>query len=163
MKNYVLGVIGSIIGALIATLPWILMYIYGEMMLSLLAILIAFGAFYGYKLFKGKIDKKLPIIISVVSIIAISIATLIIIPGALLIEAGVDANIENFKILYEDSDFFSAIMKDYVVSIIFTIIGISGVVINLKKQLNSGVSSEEITLMNKKDTSKKIEENNQKF
>ena len=33
MKNYVLGVIGSIIGALIATLPWILMYIYGEMML----------------------------------------------------------------------------------------------------------------------------------
>ena len=60
MKNYVLGVIGSIIGALIATLPWILMYIYGEMMLSLLAILIAFGAFYGYKLFKGKIDKKLP-------------------------------------------------------------------------------------------------------
>ncbi len=163
MKNYVLGVIGSIIGALIATLPWILMYIYGEMMLSLLAILIAFGAFYGYKLFKGKIDKKLPIIISVVSIIAISIATLIIIPGALLIEAGVDANIENFKILYEDSEFFSAIMKDYVVSIIFTIIGISGVVINLKKQLNSGVSSEEITLMNKKDTSKKIEENNQKF
>ena len=137
MKNYVLGVIGSIIGALIATLPWILMYIYGEMMLSLLAILIAFGAFYGYKLFKGKIDKKLPIIISVVSIIAISIATLIIIPGALLIEAGVDANIENFKILYEDSEFFSAIMKDYVVSIIFTIIGISGVVINLKKQLNS--------------------------
>ena len=130
---------------------------------SLLAILIAFGAFYGYKLFKGKIDKKLPIIISVVSIIAISIATLIIIPGALLIEAGVDANIENFKILYEDSEFFSAIMKDYVVSIIFTIIGISGVVINLKKQLNSGVSSEEITLMNKKDTSKKIEENNQKF
>lgn len=163
MKNYVLGVIGSIIGALIATLPWILMYIYGEMMISLLAILIAFGAFYGYKLFKGKIDKKLPIIISVVSIIAISIATLIIIPGALLIEAGVDANIENFKILYEDSEFFSAIMKDYVISIIFTIIGISGVVINLKKQLNSGVSSEEITLMNKKDTSKKIEENNQKF
>lgn len=163
MKNYVLGVIGSIIGALIATLPWILMYIYGEMMISLLAILIAFGAFYGYKLFKGKIDKKLPIIISVVSIIAISIATLIIIPGALLIEAGVDANIENFKILYEDSEFFSAIMKDYVVSIIFTIIGISGVVINLKKQLNSGVSTEEITLINKKDTSKKIEENNQKF
>lgn len=149
MKNYILGVVGSIIGALIATLPWILMYIYGEMMLSLLAILIAFGAFYGYKLFKGKIDKKLPIIVSVVSIIAISIATLLIIPFALLMEANLEASFENLKILYENSEFFSAIMRDYVISVIFTIIGISGVVISLKKQLNNGISTEKITLINK--------------
>ncbi len=67
-ENYVLGILGSLIGAIIATIPWVLMYIYGKAILSALAILVAFGAFYGYKLCHGPINKKLLIIIVLVSV-----------------------------------------------------------------------------------------------
>ena len=47
-KKYLPGIIGALLGGLIASIPWILMYVYGEMMLSLLAIIIALGALKGY-------------------------------------------------------------------------------------------------------------------
>ena len=56
--SYITGIIGAIIGGAIATIPWVLAYVYGGMMLSILAALIAAGEFYGYKLAKGKISKK---------------------------------------------------------------------------------------------------------
>ena len=49
--NYITGIIGLILGGLIATIPWILVYVYGDMMFSVLSVFIAAGEFYGYKLF----------------------------------------------------------------------------------------------------------------
>ena len=43
--NYLTGIIGATIGGFIATIPWVLAYVYGNMMLSLLAVLIAAGEF----------------------------------------------------------------------------------------------------------------------
>ena len=47
--SYFTGIIGALIGGIIASIPWVLVYVYGNMMLSLLAVLIAAGEFYGYK------------------------------------------------------------------------------------------------------------------
>jgi len=137
-KSYLLGIIGGLIGGFIATIPWIMMYVYGEMILSLLAIIIALGVLKGYQLFKGKVDKKLPIIIVVISVISVTVATLLIIPCLLLIKDGEAASIENLKILYEYDEFVGAIIKDYAISVVFTFLGISGVVANVKKQINEG-------------------------
>jgi len=137
-KSYLLGIIGGLIGGFIATIPWIMMYVYGEMILSLLAIIIALGVLKGYQLFRGKIDKKLPIIIVVISVISVTVATLLIIPCLLLIKDGEAASIENLKILYEYDEFVGAIIKDYAISVVFTFLGISGVVANVKKQINEG-------------------------
>ena len=137
-KSYVLGVIGGLIGGFIATIPWIMMYVYGEMILSLLAIIIALGVLKGYQLFKGKVDKKLPIIIVVISVISVTVATLLIIPCLLLIKDGEAASIENLKILYQYDEFVGAIIKDYAISVVFTFLGISGVIANVKKQINEG-------------------------
>jgi len=150
-KNYVLGILGSLVGAMVATIPWILVYVYGNMMLSLLAILIAFGAFYGYKLCHGPVNKKLPIVIVVISVIAVSIATLVIIPLCLLAREGYIVSLDNLKVLYDSQEFVSALMQDYVVSVLFTFLGISGVVSNLKRQFDEGVSSEEIHVTNTKE------------
>ena len=38
--SYLTGIIGAIIGGAIATIPWVLAYVYGNVMLSLLAVLI---------------------------------------------------------------------------------------------------------------------------
>ena len=57
-NKYVIGVIGALIGALIGAIPWVLMYIFANMMYALLSMLIVLCSYYGYKLTKAKIDKK---------------------------------------------------------------------------------------------------------
>lgn len=141
-KSYITGIIGSLIGGLVASIPWILMYVYGEMILSLLAIIIAMGALKGYQLLKGKIDGKLPIIIIVVSIVCVTISTLLIIPCLLMAKEGIEINFDNLELLYEYDEFASAIMKDYLISLLFTFLGISGVVKSVKKQIYEGETKE---------------------
>lgn len=133
-KNYVLGIIGGLIGGFIASIPWILMYVYGNMILSLLAILIALGALKGYQIFKGKEDKNLPIFIIIISVIVVTIATLIIIPKLLIIK---DGNSITLTDLYNNSEFKTAIIKDYIISLIFTGLGISGVISSIKNKVNN--------------------------
>ena len=134
-KNYVLGIIGAIIGGLVGCIPWIIAYVYMNMIFSLLAIIVAFGALYGYKIFKGKEDKKLPIIILVVSLLSITISTLVIIPLLLLANEGIDPSLENLKIIYSVSEFTSALMKDYIISIIFTLLGIGGTIASIRNKI----------------------------
>lgn len=136
MKNYVLGIIGALLGGIIATIPWILIYIYGNMMLSALAIIIAWAALKGYRLFKGKEDKRLPMIIAIVSIISVTIATLVVIPLILLNNEGFQPSFYNLKLLYQSGDFVWSVMKDFVIAIVFTILGISGTVKKIKEQVN---------------------------
>lgn len=133
MKNYILGIIGGFIGGILASIPWILLYIYGNMMFSLLAVFIAMGALYGYKLLKGKVDEKLPIIITILSLLSVTVVTLVIIPLLLLSKNGLEASFDNLMWLYENSEFTSAIIRDYVVSFVFTLLGIHGVITQLKK------------------------------
>lgn len=141
-KNYISGIIGALIGGLVASIPWILMYVYGEMIFSVLAIIIAVGALKGYQFMKGKINEKLPAIIVVVSLVCVTVSTLLIIPFLLMANEGIPVNIENLKILYEYDEFFSAIMKDYMISLFFTFLGISGVVNNIRKQIYEGETQE---------------------
>ncbi len=99
-KNYI-ALLGAVLGGLVASIPWILMYLFGNMILSPLATLIAAGAIFGYKLFKGEYFKQLPIFISVISVIIVTLDNLV------------------------------------VISLIFTILGISGVIKNLKNQVTT--------------------------
>ncbi len=135
--SYITGIIGAVIGGLIATTPWVLAYVYGGMMLSILAALIAAGEFYGYKIAKGKMSKKLPIILMVIAIIIVTIATLVIIPALLIQKEGITVSFGNIERLYENSEFATAIMKDFVISVIFTILGASIITTNIKKQLEN--------------------------
>lgn len=133
--NYLLGIIGALIGGLVATIPWILVYVYGNMMFSALAIIIAFVALKGYKLFKGSDTKYLPIIITIVSIISVSVATLVIIPLVMLYKEGYNVSMYNFKRLYRTDSFVSGITRDFIIAIFFTFLGISGIINNLKLEV----------------------------
>lgn len=135
-SNLFLGILGAVIGGFIGAIPWVAMYVYGDMILSLLAIIIALGAQFGYKLFKGPVDKKLPWIIAVISIIVVVVSTLFVIPSLLMINEKIAFSFENLKILYEYEPFKNAILKDLAVSIIFTLLGISGTFAQLKKQVS---------------------------
>ena len=108
------------------------------MILSLLAIIIAIGVLKGYQICKGKIDNKLPVIIIVISLLCVTVSTLLIIPLLLLGKEGLEVSLQNLQTLYAYDQFMAAIMKDFAVSVIFTVLGISGVVANVKKQISEG-------------------------
>ncbi len=140
--SYVTGVIGAIIGGSIATIPWILAYVYGGMMLSILAALIAAGEFYGYKILKGRINKGLPAILMVLALIIVTVATLVVIPGLLIQKEGINVSITNIQRLYENQEFTTAMMKDFAISVIFTILGASIITSNIKKQIQNSDGNE---------------------
>ncbi len=142
--SYITGILGAILGGTIASIPWVLMYVYGNMILSLLAVIIGAGAFYGYKLCKGKMDTKLPMIIMITSIVIVTIITFAVIPLLLLKNYGYYVNTANLKVLYQNSEWVSAIVRDYIISIIFTMLGAGVVTNSIKKQLLA--NAENITL-----------------
>ncbi len=154
-KSIILGIIGAVIGAAVATIPWVLMYVYGEMILSLLAILIAVGALFGYQLFKGKVTKQLPIIISIISLVMVIFATLVVIPLLLLGRESLPMTLDNLTLLYEQDAFKEAIFKDLIFSIVFTVLGISGVISNIKKQLAEGKTAKITSGLRRNKTAKK--------
>ena len=133
--SYLTGIIGAIIGGAIATIPWVLAYVYGNVMLSLLAVLIGAGEFYGYKIFRGKIDKKLPIIIMVLAIIIVTIVTLLVIPALLLQKENMTVSFNSIRNLYTYNNFSSGIIRDYIISVLFTVLGAGVIAANIKKQL----------------------------
>ena len=158
-SNRSLAILCSFIGGLIGTIPWILIYVYGNMIVAILAIFIAMAAWKGYNLAKGKTDKYVPTIIVIVSIASVTIATFIIIPALLLLKEGGHVSISAIKDLYEYSSFTSGILRDYLISLLFTGLGISGVITNMKNQIRTGkkinlmdytnISEEEKEIMHK--------------
>lgn len=140
--SYFTGTIGAILGGLVGAVPWIIAYIYGNMMLSILAVVIAIGEFYGYKLFKGKIDKKLPIILMVIAIITVSFTILFMIPAIMIYQHGMAVSVDSLKYVYSLEDFSSGIIRDLLISVLFTLLGARVVTSNIRKQLNQGTGEE---------------------
>lgn len=148
VKNrYLIGTLGALIGAFFGTIPWILAYVFGDVIYALLSIVIVIGAFYGYKITKAKINKKLPIILSVVSFIAISVTMLVIIPIILMNKSEIPLTWEYFQAVYAESTISTALLKDYIISLLFCFIVIGGIIVNLNKQIKHGVADKDIKIM----------------
>jgi len=77
-RSVLMGIIGSILGGLIGCIPWILIALAGYVA-SLGGMLISFAAYYGYKLFRGKMGRtSTVIIVNVITVIVMTfIATLL--------------------------------------------------------------------------------------
>lgn len=143
--NYFTGIIGAVIGGAIGAVPWIIAYIYGNMMIALLAILIAGGAYYGYKICKGKMTKKVTLIITIISIIIVAIVSLLIIPAILIHTEGMNTNWATIEYLYQDEEFTSGIIRDTFIAIVFTAVGVAVINSSIKKDLEEGVANKEQT------------------
>ena len=146
-NKYLVGAIGALVGALVGAIPWILMYIFANAMYALLSMFIVVGSFYGYKLTKAKMDKKLPVILSITSLISISVTMFIIIPICLMAKEELPVSIENLQLLYQYDEFTSALLQDYVIALLFCIIVAGSIIYNLNKQLKAGVSSDKIKIL----------------
>lgn len=133
-KNNALGILGALIGAILFSIPWIITYIYLNYILSLLAMVIAFGSFYFYKLFGGEITKKTSIVVTISSLLSITLATFVFIPLCLMLKENIAINAENISLVYQNSEFIGALVGDYLVSLLFTFLGIGGIIRSINQQ-----------------------------
>lgn len=136
--SYITGIVGAIIGAVIATVPWIIVYMEMNYILSLLAVLIGFGALKGYELCKGKMTKIVKLIVMVIAIIVIFVANCYVIPTIYANKNNVD--IQKF---YDSDEYMSALTSDLIISIIFVIAGVTAVFPSIDRKLEElGISTE---------------------
>lgn len=133
-KNNALGILGAIIGAILFSIPWIIAYVYLNYILSLLAMVIAFGSFYFYKLFGGEVTKKTSIVVTISSLLSITLATFVFIPLCLMLKENITLNAENISLVYQNSEFIGALVSDYLVSLLFTALGIGGIIRSINQQ-----------------------------
>ena len=143
MNKKVLSIIGAFLGGLVFSIPWVVVYVLGNYIMSILAFLIALGAYIFYKKFGGEVTKKTSITIGVISLVIVTFLVFIVIPLALMVSEGHGFNFAYLGVLYSDSEFVSAIISDYVVSVIFTLLGISGVVASINKDAYGVINDSE--------------------
>ncbi len=155
-NRFVLATVGAFIGAFIGAIPWILMYIFADMMYALLAIVIIIGSYYGYRITKAKIDKKLPVILSIASFVSITLTMYVVIPLCLMAQNGIPLSMENLISLYQYDEFSAAILSDYFISLLFCALVMSGIVVSIHRQIKEGVDSKDIRIFQK-------EVNNEEF
>lgn len=160
--SYITGTIGAILGGIMASVPWILVYTFGNMIVAALALLIAGGALLGYKLLKGRIGKAVPVIIAIISIIVVTLITLVICPIILMAKEGMEITIFNFKMLYASSQIKSAIIQDLIISLLFTALGITSVIRSISVQIKKGASVDKLQINTDEVTEEQTKENKKK-
>lgn len=134
MNKNIKGIIGALLGALIFSIPWVIVYVYLNYILSILALLIAYGSLLFYKKFGGIITKKTSVLITISSLLAITVSTFLIMPILLIAKEGNGLDLSYLEVLYASKEFTSALTHDYIISVIFTFLGIGGIIANINKE-----------------------------
>lgn len=134
MNKKIKGIIGALLGALIFSIPWVIVYVYLNYILSILALLIAYGSLLFYKKFGGVITKKTSVLITISSLLAITVSTFLIMPILLIAKEGNGLDLSYLEVLYASKEFTSALTHDYIISVIFTFLGIGGIIANINKE-----------------------------
>ena len=123
-KKYFLGIIGGLILGLLFCALIVSLYIYTDF-IALLGMLVFLGIFeyWGYKLLRGKIDKKLPWIIAILSSINVIIMAFLFIPTALLVKSNIQIGFKEIGGLYSQSSISLNILQDFLLSLVCALFG----------------------------------------
>ena len=127
MKNNVKNFINAFLGAIIFSIPAIILYMIGYLS-SAFFMLLAYGAVLFYKKSGGTDILNKQYIIWLISIVTVTIICLGLFPYLISITQDI-----KLKSLLNSSDFMSGLTSDYIYSLIFTIAG-TWVVINTEKK-----------------------------
>lgn len=146
ISSYILPICGGIIGGLVASIPWILAYVFLNFIVAILAAPIAAGVSYGYQKLGGKPDQYLPTITTVISLLVVAFVALVAIPMFIILGEGYQVSFYNLSVLYQDSEFIRALFIDAAISLIFAFVGIRGVIFKTKQA--AGLIDEDVNYTN---------------
>ncbi len=154
--NYFTGIIGAILGGAIATIPWVIVYVKFNYILSILAMVIAFGALKGYEICKGKMTKSVKVIITIISLLLVILTTLVFIPLVYTLKFNLTINA-----LYSNAEFMNALYRDLAISVLFAVLGITATYPYINRKLqDNGVQVIDPEIVKKQDEIREIELNN---
>ena len=145
-NGYVIGLIGAVVGAIVGAIPYIVIYTQFEYIVEFLTFLIPAASFYGYKIANGVMNRKIILFITIISFIIFTVFQLFLAPLWMLRMEGFSASIANLKFLYASSEFSNAMTHDYLIGLLFTVIGIVVIAININQALKGGENPQEIKL-----------------
>ncbi|MBO6158551.1 MAG: hypothetical protein J6P72_04710 [Firmicutes bacterium] len=123
--NYALGILGALLGALVGSIPTILLMFLLSRISAWLYALIPLGSYYGYKLFGGRMDKKvvLPVVI-VFSVLMVFFTELVVGYLSIVKEYSMWLGIGEYLSLYFEVMTVGDIVGDIALPLIFTAIGL---------------------------------------
>lgn len=130
-KRYLLACLGGFVGGLIASLPWLTLYTMGGLIVAVLAFLIAPGVNYGYRKLKGRVNRKLPTTIIVISVIVLVVIDLLILPA--YFSKTLNLNII-FNLVFTKA-YWQIMLRELIISTVFAVAGIFKVVNDIKYEI----------------------------
>lgn len=138
--------LGALLFGAIGTIPWILVYVFFDYMLMILAMLITISAYYGYKKFGGKPGMKAVIIVGIVSVLIMTFTGLILLPLIVICnEYGYEFfTFDTIDMIYNEpllNEFKQAVFKDYAYALIFALGGLFTVYGDMKNDKNKLVAN----------------------
>ena len=115
--------LSGILGGLIFSIPWLLVYVFFNFSVGYLNCLIVFGIILGYKVVNKEIynNKKTKKYLIISSCLIALLNVLILMPIIVMIKQGVGVNLESFKILYTNDEFISVISDDLTLALLMTL------------------------------------------
>lgn len=122
-ENNLFKLLGSFFLGILSIVIICLFNIFVPKLAPLLFILIPFSIFFGYALLKGKLSKKILIIMIIISIVYLLITSLIIIPVIDMLEVHIPLTFDNFNLVYKTKETKDAILNNALASLVFNIIG----------------------------------------
>lgn len=150
-KNHFIGVVGALIGGIVGTIPWIIVYMLG-FFVGWLGFIIGIAANKGYEILGGKNSKAKPFIIIIVVIICVLLAQVtceMIELYNYLQEEGVELGIiDMFRVLWEtfiaEAEYSRAVLGSVAMGLIFAGLGTFGLIKNMMKQSKRVVAKVEL-------------------
>jgi len=133
-KNNLFGILGSILGAFVGALPWLLAYALGNVIIGLLSIFIAIGSYMGYKITKNEINKNFSKLVFFSTILTVTISFLVIMPIIRQAVNGFNISFEWIPNTLKNWNLLSAFLFDYIVSIGIALIGAIAVITTVTKK-----------------------------
>lgn len=156
--NKILGGILGIIAGFVFSIPWLLCYIYLNIITSYLAFVIGYGVYFGYKLVNSKVykEKGFCAYLLISSIIVVLVDTLVIMPIIMILKGGNKLSFDYVMYLYSYRETSAGIIRDALIGTLFTVIGVLPVYngLNLKDAEKGNSKTKKETYENKLDSAK---------
>ena len=115
-KHLFNGIIGAIIGAMLGSIPWILLEIFTGFYAAVLGILIGYMAFFLYKSFGGPITKNTKFIILGATLFGVLFTNIVLASYVIVISDG-SLMFANYVICYTDPEISSLLFTDLLIGL----------------------------------------------
>ena len=120
-NNYITGIIWATVVGFLGSIPWIMFYLWFNVLFILLISLISMGILFGYKISgnKKEIDYfKLMRIFLIIGIVIVTLEVLVVIPLLQLKMGGFSCSWLYFKAFYSVPEVRMYILRNYIVSLL---------------------------------------------